>query len=135
VSSRNRARVVPKPRNLRQKLRLLQYQTMRQFLEVAREQCRAAECAMKNEMRGALGWPRRKPLEQLVHIDETGSGPRQYRALVQKGGASKRLPRHLHEDDGAALRVYSQRTIIVAREESRDVALVIDRRQMSHPAN
>ena len=40
VSSRNRARIIPERRNLHQELRLLQYQAMRQFLEVTGERDR-----------------------------------------------------------------------------------------------
>lgn len=108
---------------------------MRQFLEVAGEQSRAAKCAVKNEMRGRAVRFRREPLEESVDIHDTDAGPRGNGALIQKRGAPKGLPRHLDEDDGVALRIYSQRIIIMACEESRDVALVIDRHRMSHPAD
>ena len=74
-------------------------------------------------------------LKQRVEIDERGIRSGEDRTVIEEGRAPKGLPGHLHEHDGATLRVYTQREEFRAREESRDVALPIDRHQMSHPAD
>src|SRR5579862_7131496 len=102
-SQRCRGSGVTELRDLRQKLRLLQNQTVRYLLEVACQQRRAAKRPVKNEVRGTAGRSGRKSLEQRVEIDQPGDRLGENLALIKKGGASKDLTRHLHKDHGALL--------------------------------